>query len=162
MDPKRPPSGPPAHGKEQAVLGLLGPEDMAEVMELERLCFAYHWTEEQFRLGLMRGAFSVLGLREGERLVGYLAFSMVLDEMEILNLAVHPDARRRGHGSRLLGALMNLCRDRGVKKGFLDVKGSNTPAIDLYLKFGFKKRGVRKGYYRDTGEDAILLDRDIR
>ncbi|MGE4506795.1 MAG: ribosomal protein S18-alanine N-acetyltransferase [Desulfovibrionaceae bacterium] len=135
---------------------------MRAVMELERLCFPYHWTEEQFRLGLERGAFQVLGALDGEALVGYLAFSIILDEMEILNLAVHPAERRRGLGARLLGKLLAVCRERGVRTGFLDVKQSNTPAIDLYLKFGFKKRGVRKRYYPDTGEDALLLSREIR
>lgn len=146
-----------------ANLGIkrLGPDEMRQVMELEKLCFAYHWTEEQFRLGLERGAFSVLGALDGDSLLGYLAYSIVLDEMEIMNLAVHPDCRREGVGTRLLSMLMNVCREKRVKTGFLDVKTSNTPAIDLYLKFGFKKRGVRKRYYPDTGEDALLLARDF-
>ncbi|MBU1249356.1 MAG: ribosomal protein S18-alanine N-acetyltransferase [Proteobacteria bacterium] len=139
----------------------LGPQDMRQVMELEQLCFNYHWTEEQFRLGLEKGAFFVLGIRQGIDIVGYLAYTKVLDEMEILNLAVHPKHRRKGFAARLLSTLLARCREQGVRKGFLDVKASNNPAIDLYLKFGFKKRGVRRKYYPDTGEDAILLDRTI-
>lgn len=142
---------------------MLGVEDIAEVMDMERQCFKYHWTEEQFRLGLEKGAFHILGIGRTEHghLVGYLAFSTVLDEMEILNLAVLPEYRKRGHGAKLLQTLLSYCRNNGIVKGFLDVKASNAPAIDLYLKFGFKKIGVRKKYYPDTGEDAILLKREL-
>lgn len=142
---------------------FLGPDDMSEVMELERQCFKYHWTEEQFRLGLEKGAFRILGAGRDKhgKLVGYLAFSAVVDEMEILNLAVLPEYRRGGYGAKLMAVLLAFCRKNGIRKGFLDVKTSNTPAIDLYLKFGFKKIGVRKRYYPDTGEDALLLKREI-
>ena len=74
----------------------LGPEDMGLVMELERSSFAYHWTEEQYRLGLEKGAFSIIGAWLDGELAGYLAYSLVVDEMEVLNLAVRPELRRRG------------------------------------------------------------------
>ncbi len=140
---------------------LLGMDSIHEVMELEKACFEYHWTEEQFRLGLERGAFFIFGAHEGERLVGYLAFSMIVDEMEILNLAVHPDFRRKGIARELLAAVMRMCGERGMKSGFLDVKESNAPAIALYEKFGFRRNGVRKRYYPDTKEDALLYRYDF-
>ena len=139
----------------------LGAADVEGVMELERRCFAYHWSEEQVRLGLERGAFNVLGVRLQGGLAGYLAYSTICDEMEILNLAVHPDRRRRGIARALMEAMLRDCRERGVAKGFLDVKVSNLSAIDLYRKFGFKQYGVRKRYYPDTKEDALLFSLDI-
>lgn len=150
-------------GLQGAIVHFLGQDDMAEVMDIEKRCFQYHWTEEQFRMGLEKGAFRVLGARQEAQgaLVGYLAFSTVVDEMEILNLAVLPEFRRKGHAARLMAMLLAYCRKNGLRKGFLDVKSSNDSAIDLYLKFGFKKIGVRKRYYPDTGEDAILFKRDI-
>ncbi len=136
--------------------------DLPEVVRLERACFAYHWTEEQFKLGLVRGAYHVLGIKDGERLLAYLAFSIIGPEMEILNLAVDPPYRRQGLGARLLAALEAVCRKKNVAQGFLDVKVSNLPAIDLYRKFGFIQCGVRRNYYPDTGEDALLFSRDFQ
>ncbi|WP_250645478.1 ribosomal protein S18-alanine N-acetyltransferase [Salidesulfovibrio onnuriiensis] len=136
-------------------------ESIHDVIELEKACFAYHWTEEQFRLGLERNAFHIFGVREEGRLVGYLAFSMIVDEMEILNLAVHPDFRRRGLARRLLAAVMDVCREKGMQSGFLDVKESNAPAISLYEDFGFQRNGRRKRYYPDTKEDALLYRYDF-
>lgn len=139
----------------------LGPPHIRQVMNLEALCFAYHWTEEQFRLGLERGAFHIHGARLGERIVGYVAFSVIQDEMEVLNLAVHPEFRRRGLGARLLDAALRTARLEGAMAGYLDVKESNQAAIDLYRKFGFNQIGVRRRYYPDTGEDALLFRCDI-
>ncbi len=139
----------------------LGENDVDDLIALESLCFAYHWTREQFLLGLERNAFVVFGIREAERLVGYIAFSVILDEMEILNIAVHPDARRRGMGAVLLESALAYSREKQVAKSFLDVKESNAPAIALYEKYGYKQIGVRKKYYPDTREDALLYRCDL-
>lgn len=140
----------------------LGESDMEELIELERLCFAYHWTREQFAMGLERGVYRILGARCQGRLAGYIAFSLIEDEMEILNLAVHPDFRRRGLGQSLLAGAFAICAGKGIAKSFLDVKASNTAAIDLYRKFGYEQIGVRKGYYPDTREDALLFRHDFK
>lgn len=140
---------------------LLDLSEMGEVMALEKECFEYHWTEEQFRLGLERNAYSIFGWREPDRLVGYLAFSMIADEMEILNLAVSPKFRCRGIGGKLLSSLLGLCVNKNMKSGFLDVKRSNIAAITLYEKKGFFQIGVRKRYYPDTKEDALLYRIDF-
>lgn len=147
-----------AKGQEPVV--RLGLADLSEVVRLERACFPYHWTEEQFKLGLGRGAYHVLGIRDGDRLAAYLAFSVIAGEMEILNLAVDPPQRRRGLATRLMAALEEICRARQVVSGFLDVRASNLPAIDLYRKFGFSQCGVRRAYYPDNGEDALLFSRE--
>ncbi|SDL18868.1 ribosomal-protein-alanine N-acetyltransferase [Maridesulfovibrio ferrireducens] len=139
----------------------LGLESLSELRKLECVCFDYHWTEEQFRLGLERRAFYVLGYLFEGILVGYLAYSMVLDEMEVLNLGVHPDFRKRGIGRELMLALLEQCRKTDVVKGLLDVKESNIPAISLYESLGFKQVGVRKKYYPDTHEDALLYDLEL-
>lgn len=130
-------------------------------MELERVCFDYHWTPDQFLMGLERGVFRILGVRQGGRLVGYLALSIILDEMEILNLAVHPDFRQKGLGTALLERGFDICIKKGVRKSFLDVKVSNESAIRLYEKNGYVKIGVRKKYYPDTKEDALLYRYDF-
>jgi ribosomal-protein-alanine N-acetyltransferase len=140
---------------------LLGPEDLAGVMDLERMCFRTRWTREQFLLGLARHAFRILGIRERGVLVAYVAFSVIAGEMEIMNIATHPFHRRKGCGARLLGEVLDICRRERVELGFLEVRRSNVGAIDLYEKFGFTQVGVRKNYYPDNNEDALLYRVDI-
>jgi len=140
----------------------LGESDIDDVIELEKQCFAYHWTREQFLLGLKDRAYVVLGVRAGNGgLDGYIAFSLIEDEMEILNLAVRPGSRKRGMGTALLKKAFEICKGSGVAKSFLDVKESNTPARNLYNKFGYVQIGVRKRYYPDTKEDALLYRYDF-
>ncbi|SKA78904.1 ribosomal-protein-alanine N-acetyltransferase [Paucidesulfovibrio gracilis DSM 16080] len=131
--------------------------DIPALMRLERRCFEYHWNESQYKLGLERGAFRIYGIKTDGRLVAYLAFSLIAGEMEILNLAVHPDFRRQGLAKILLRKLFSFCAARQTEAGFLDVKRSNAPAIALYQQFGFEQYGVRKRYYPDTKEDALLF-----
>ena len=133
-----------------------------QLIALEKLCFSYHWTQEQFRLGLRDGAYTVLGTFDNGDLTGYIAFSLIEDEMEILNLAVHPDFRRRGIGTALLDRAFGICREKGIAKSFLDVKESNQSALNLYKKFGYTQIGVRKKYYPDTREDALLFRYDFK
>jgi len=140
----------------------LGEPDVRDLMALEALCFAYHWSREQFLLGLEGEAFKVIGVRRDGVLAGYMAFSLIADEMEILNLAVHPEYRRQGLGEALLSRSFEICVAHGIAKSFLDVKVSNDPALALYRKFGYKKIGVRKKYYPDTREDALLLRHDFQ
>ena len=139
----------------------LGPPDILEVMDLERMCFRTHWTREQFLLGLERGAFHILGIRLRGALAAYAAFSIIAGEMEIMNIAVHPFHRRKGLAKALLTEVLTICRQRGVAQGFLEVRTSNRPAIDLYEKFGFILRGTRKNYYPDNKEDALLYRLDF-
>lgn len=140
---------------------LLGAADVDAVMALEGLCFRTRWTREQFLLGLGRGAFRILGAWEEGELVAYLAFSHIAQEMEVMNIATHPQHRRKGLARRLLGRALCLCRDEAAQQCFLEVRRSNAPAIDLYEKFGFIKVGERKNYYPDNNEDALLYRLDF-
>jgi len=135
----------------------LGVADLGGVMDLERMCFRTRWTREQFLLGLERKAFRIVGIHERGVLIAYCAFSVIADEMEIMNIATHPFHRRKGLGSRLLAEVLRQCRLEGVAQGFLEVRRSNVGAIDLYEKFGFIQIGTRKNYYPDNKEDALLF-----
>lgn len=143
------------------IVERLNADDVDDLMELEHACFDYHWSRDQFLLGLERKAFIVFGTHTGNILSGYIAISIIQDEMEILNLAVRSEFRNNGLATALLNHAFAVCRERGVMKGFLDVKVSNVPAIELYRKFGYKKIGVRKKYYPDTKEDALLFRVDF-
>lgn len=138
-------------------VATLGVADLGGVMDLERMCFRTRWTREQFLLGLERKAFRILGIHERGVLVAYAAFSVIAGEMELMNIATHPFHRRKGLGKRLLAEVLRLCRAEGVSEGFLEVRRSNTGAIDLYRKFGFMQTGTRKNYYPDNNEDALLF-----
>ncbi|MGE4263749.1 MAG: ribosomal protein S18-alanine N-acetyltransferase [Desulfovibrio sp.] len=139
----------------------LGVGDLTEVMDLERLCFRTHWTREQFLLGLERGAFHILGIRDDGMLLAYLAFSLIAGEMEVMNIATHPAHRRKGFAARLLGKALELARLKMAQQAFLEVRRSNLGAIDLYQKFGFIQVGARKHYYPDNNEDALLFRLDF-
>ena len=140
---------------------LLGPNDIHDVMELEGLCFRTRWTREQFLLGLERGAFRIIGIREAGSLCAYVAFSLIAGEMEVMNIATHPEHRRRGLGARLLGKALAVCKGEKAEQCFLEVRRSNHAAIDLYRKFGFIHVGERKNYYPDNNEDALLFRLDF-
>lgn len=88
---------------------------------------------------------------------GYLIYWVVAEEMHILNLAVHPQQRRRGIARCLLSTAMSQARELGAQVAWLEVRPSNTQALALYRSFGFKKVGTRPRYYDDTQEDALLL-----
>ncbi|MEW5772680.1 MAG: ribosomal protein S18-alanine N-acetyltransferase [Thermodesulfobacteriota bacterium] len=139
----------------------LGPDDLDQLLALERLCFSHPWTERQFLLGLENKAFYVFGLKLGQELAAYCSFHAVADEMEVLNIAVAPPLRRRGLARRLLGLVLQICRNMGIQQGYLEVRRSNTAARALYKAFGFAECGVRKAYYPDNGEDAVLMRLDL-
>lgn len=132
-------------------------EDLGAVAELERLCFSIPWSpaaiEEAFSNELYR--FAVV--EEEGRAVGYANFRIVADEGEIERVAVHPDFRRRGHGRKLMEAMVEYSRKRGVKNMTLDVRVNNEKAINLYESCGFAREGLRKDYYREPTEDAIIM-----
>ena len=123
---------------------------------IERECFTLPWSEEQCRAAFGQKAFAAFGLFNGECLEGYISIYHTEDELEILNLAVLPDERRRGYGRRILGVVLRLARKMAINKILLEVRVGNRPAICLYESCGFKREGVRKKYYTDTGEDALI------
>jgi ribosomal-protein-alanine N-acetyltransferase len=87
---------------------------------------------------------------------GFVIFWVVADEMHLLNLAVHPAHRRRGISRALLTAAMEQARSRGAAVVWLEVRPSNQAALTLYRSFGFEEVGVRRNYYTDNGEDALI------
>lgn len=135
----------------------LGLPDIPQLVELEKLCFAVPWSAKQYRTVLGNEPFRVFGLRLGTELIAYVTLYSAAFEMEILNIAVRPDWRRRGLGRRLLTHVLHLCRKMGIQRGYLEVRRSNIPAQALYRAFGFEEVGVRKGYYPDNREDAIIM-----
>ena len=134
--------------------------DIDRIMEIERLCFATPWFREAMESELNNAAARYLVLLEDGQPCAYAGAWVVIDEGHVTNVAVHPAARRRGYGKAVLRALIALLRELGVTYMTLEVRVSNEAAIALYKGLGFKKAGVRKGYYEDNREDAHIMVND--
>ena len=134
--------------------------DLAEVHAIQsRSPQAAQWRHEDYsKLALDPLAFILVAETEAPScLAGFAVFRRVLDEAELLNLAVEPSLRRKGIGQQLLMAGMGELRAHGVLKVFLEVRASNQPAIDFYSAAGFTRQGRRRGYYHHPVEDALTL-----
>jgi [ribosomal protein S18]-alanine N-acetyltransferase len=132
--------------------------DLPGVLAIERMSFAGPWTEANFRHEIESNplALNLVGRADG-RVVAFACAHIVADELMINDLAVDASQQRRGHGSALLRRLIERARIRGCRLATLEVRPSNAPARALYEAFGFELVGRRRGYYADTGEDALLL-----
>jgi ribosomal-protein-alanine N-acetyltransferase len=137
--------------------------DLDAVLEIERESFPTPWSRGLFakELALPFARAFVAQEKDSEKVVGYLCFWLVDQETHILNLAVHPRRRRQGIGTRLLTFGVSYCRRQGVRRMTLEVRRSNLRAISLYRNFRFQPQGVRRKYYTDSGEDAILMGLDL-
>ncbi|MCC8193179.1 MAG: ribosomal protein S18-alanine N-acetyltransferase [Deltaproteobacteria bacterium] len=137
-------------------------EDLPDVAVLEAVCFPTPWNEDQYRAVLRQGGCALFGALRGGALAGYIAVSMLPDDaMEIYNIAVAPAFRRLGIGKKLLRLSMEAAFRNGAEQAVLEVRISNDPALALYRSLGFVQAGVRKGYYHDTGEDALVFIRPL-
>ena len=136
-------------------------EDLDEVLEIERSSFPTPWSARAVYTELTQNMYArYLVARLGGKLVGYAGMWVVLDEAHVTNIAVDPRYRRRHIGSRLLRELMVRACRQGASRMTLEVRRSNLAAQKLYARHGFRARGVRRGYYSDTREDAIVMWND--
>ena len=131
--------------------------DCSEMAELERLCFSDPWSENLFSLSVDNDRYSFFCLFEDEKLIGYGGIITVLDESDITNIAVHPDFRRRGYGKMLLKALCDEAKNQKSTLLHLEVRAGNVGAQLLYKSFGFENDGIRRNYYKNPREDAVLM-----
>lgn len=127
------------------------------ILEIEKKSFPSPWKLPQFLDELTNPVSHMWGLLEEERIVGYICFWMISDEIHIMNIAIHPDMRGRGRAKLLLKKLIDMAMNRQITQIWLEVRPSNKVAISLYQGLGFKKVSIRKGYYTDTHEDAIIM-----
>lgn len=136
--------------------------DIENVIAIERASFQFPWSTRFFLDELQVDcARSILAEVDG-RIVGYVLFWFLPEEVDIHNIAVHPDFRRKGIGRLLLEQVVDSARRQERLRVTLDVRFSNAPAQNLYRSFGFVIRGLRKGYYSDNGEDALVMALELR
>jgi ribosomal-protein-alanine N-acetyltransferase len=136
-------------------------KDLPEVLEIERLCFRQPYSYEIFEQELQIDAANVWVVPYKRRVIAYLDFWMVADEMEMVSIAVHPAFRGMGVATFLLRAMVNHAKKNGLHSIVLDVRVSNAAALYLYEKFSFRTVGLRKRYYSDNQEDALILRREL-
>ena len=128
-----------------------------KILEIENLSFSAPWSLHGFLQELENPVSQLWALMFDRVLLGYLCFWTIREEMQILDLAVHPRHRGRGHASFLLTRMMDLAFAEGVSRIWLEVRDSGSAARRLYEKFGFVESGRRKDYYSDPLEDALIM-----
>ncbi|MHB1842779.1 MAG: ribosomal protein S18-alanine N-acetyltransferase [Sulfobacillus sp.] len=135
--------------------------DLTQVLEIEHLSYPTPWSRRAFVSELTENAYAhYLAAKSGSRLVGYVGMWLVLDEAHITNVAVHPTVRHRGVGRLLMETAIDLTEEHGCRTITLEVRRTNQVAQTLYRSLGFQMTGVRKGYYTDNGEDALIMVRE--
>ena len=133
-------------------------QDIPEVLWVERDCFSVAWTVKMF-LGVLESEHTVyLAAKEDGKIVGYAGAWCVAGDADITNVAVHSDFRRKHIGEKLLDSLIKELIKKNADNIRLEVRKSNIGAIALYEKAGFKQIDVRKNYYQDNKEDALILE----
>lgn len=131
-----------------------------QIAELERLCFHDPWSENSIASEVKNALSLWFVAIENDVVVGYVGSQTVLGETDMMNIAVHPDYRKKGIGTGLILTLIHELKQRGSHSLMLEVRVSNEPAISVYKKLGFAEVGRRKNYYRNPKEDALILRKE--
>ena len=132
-------------------------DDVDEVYIVEEDCFVDPWSKESIRKDLKNNLARYLVAQLDDKIVGYVGIWFVVDEGHITNVAVHSDYRGKKIGDKLVKEMVELCKENNIVAMTLEVRASNTVAQNLYRKYGFKMGGIRKEYYSDNKEDAIIM-----
>lgn len=137
-------------------------DDLPAVIEIDQLSFPNPWPKNSYRYEILENENSVCwvaGLEHfgAEKIIAMAVIWIILDEIHIGTIAIHPDFRNQGFGTIFLGKILSEAAKAGLERALLEVRRSNQAALNLYKKFGFEVDGIRKKYYQDNREDAILM-----
>lgn len=135
-------------------------DHVSQVAELEKICFSDPWSEKSVASELTNPLSLWLVAVEDDRVTGYVGSQSVMGESDMMNVAVHPDFRRKGVAEMLVRELVAALAKKDNHCLTLEVRASNAPAISLYEKLGFAQIGLRKNYYRNPKEDALILRKE--
>ena len=139
------------------IIDFIKEDDINEILDISALSFSICWSKNSYLQELTNPVAKYLVAKIDNTVVGFVGTWIVLDESHITNIAVHPTYRKQGIASKLLEELLNYCKNQGCTAYTLEVRSSNIAAQSLYEKHGFKQNGIRKRYYEDNNEDAILM-----
>lgn len=131
--------------------------DCTKMMEIEKCSFSDPWSEGMLEGAIANDRYLFLCLNDEGKMLGYAGILCVEPECDIVNIAVLPEVRRRGYGSLLLKNIIDEGKKRGIDVFHLEVRASNISAIRLYESFGFENDGIRRAYYQNPKEDALLM-----
>jgi ribosomal-protein-alanine N-acetyltransferase len=132
--------------------------DVKPITDMDKICFDLPWSETSFFEEITGNSIAKYIVAEiAGKIVGYAGIWIILDEGHITNVAVHPQFRRQGIAKALVSALIEISEAAGVKVYTLEVRASNKSAVSLYKYFNFEECGIRKEYYEDNNEDAIIM-----
>jgi ribosomal-protein-alanine N-acetyltransferase len=139
-------------------------EDIPVILEIENVSFQNPWRATTFSGEIANRGVSfpyVIVHRNFERVIGYIIYWKIQEEVQISNFAIHPDFRQKGIGEAVMRSVINAIQRDGGVYVFLEVRPSNLAARNLYKKLGFKVLGTRKGYYQTPLEDALIMGRPL-
>jgi ribosomal-protein-alanine N-acetyltransferase len=147
---------------EDVTIEIMKMKDLDDVMEIEQRCFTSPWSRYAFTCELKDNQFShyIIAKVDGKT-VGYGGMWIVLNEAHVTNVGVLPEYRGEGIGELIMRSLMAIAKNHGADKMTLEVRKSNYVAQNLYSKLGFEPRGIRRGYYIDNKEDAVIMWLDL-
>ncbi|AQY51800.1 ribosomal-protein-alanine acetyltransferase [Listeria weihenstephanensis FSL R9-0317] len=133
-------------------------DDIKSLLRIENAVFTSPWSEKAFRNEFYTNSYAYYIVAEqNEAVIGYAGVWMILDEGHITNVAIHPDQQGNGYGKALFTELLRIAQAENVTRLTLEVRVSNLKAQQLYQKFGFKNGAIRKKYYPDNQEDALVM-----
>ncbi|MCH6269588.1 ribosomal protein S18-alanine N-acetyltransferase [Neobacillus citreus] len=133
-------------------------EDIDQVLEVEHASFTTPWSREAFYNEMHNNNFAVYIVLEHEnKIIGYCGVWVVIDEGHVTNVAILPEYRGKKLGEMMMRKLISVCRERGARSMTLEVRVTNHVAQSLYRKLGFQNGGIRKNYYSDNLEDALVM-----
>lgn len=132
-------------------------DDIAQVAEIERQIFSIPWSEKTFRDSMESDNTIYIVAKENDNVAGYAGMYLSFEEGNITNVAVNPLSRRKGIGEKIVRDILNRAYEKGVRDVFLEVRETNSVAIALYEKIGFKEEGIRKNFYDKPRENALIM-----
>ena len=132
-------------------------DDIAQVAEIERQIFSIPWSEKAFRDSMESDNTIYIVAKENDNVAGYAGMYLYFEEGNITNVAVNPLSRRKGIGEKIVRDILNRAYEKGVRDVFLEVRETNSVAIALYEKIGFKEEGIRKNFYDKPRENALIM-----
>lgn len=136
-------------------------EDLDQVVDIEQNLFSVPWTKEGFLTYLMKKDTMFFVVEEKERILGYCSMMTVLDEGDILNVAVRSDRQKEGIGLFLVDSMLRMAEMEGIRLVHLEVRQGNGTARRLYQRLGFKEDGLRRDYYENPVENAVLMTKEM-
>lgn len=141
----------------QIIIETMDENSIDDILKISNLSFPVSWSRTSFYKELKNPLAHYIVAKNDNKVIGFMGVWIIVDEGHITNIAVDPSYRGKGVGNLLLKGMLDYCKSKNVIAMTLEVRASNIVAQNLYKKYGFIEEGLRKNYYEDSGEDALLM-----